>query len=351
MSAAAMRVARGHDGQQAGKLRLQLLVDAQGQRLFAGMGRGGDPDLAPADLAGQDFELGRIAGRRIDVIFDVPDRTYARRAQLQQAAGVVIALRQAQVDLAEQGADEAGKPPPAREGARRQPGVDQSDGNFARMNGVDGVGPEFRFGQHEKVGAPMIEETLDITRRVERHILVTGAGGQPLGENAGGGYGAAGDQNMEAFCRQPRHQGQQRETFADAGAMQPGQPALRPGQAGDAAPFAKPFAILLAALGAPPQEDPAEGREAVRQGAIDRQKELGLHEEQSLIARLAASTSKRTEVLFRSEKCGPPLPFFISMQFRFASGAGAAPHFTRVIAQPRPKGERRAPGRAKNCGR
>ena len=67
--AAPMRVARRHDGQQAGKLPRQLLVDAQGQRLFAGMGRGGDPDLARADLAGQDFEL-------------VPDRWAAHRRHI-----------------------------------------------------------------------------------------------------------------------------------------------------------------------------------------------------------------------------------------------------------------------------
>ena len=85
-----MRVARRENGQQAGKLLRQLLVDAQGQRLFAGVGRGGDPDLARADLAGQGFELDRIAGRGLDVIFDVADRVYARRAQLEQAAGVVL---------------------------------------------------------------------------------------------------------------------------------------------------------------------------------------------------------------------------------------------------------------------
>ena len=38
----------------------------------------------------------------------------------------------------------------------------------------------------------MVEKALEMKRgRVERHILVTGAGGQALGENAGGGYGAA----------------------------------------------------------------------------------------------------------------------------------------------------------------
>ena len=288
----------------------------------------------------------RIAGRRIDVIFDVADRIHARGAQLQQAAGVVLALRQAQVDLAEQGADEAGKPPPAREGARRQAGVDQGDGNFARMDGVDGVRPEFQFRQHEKVGAPMIEKGLDIARRVERHILVAGAGGQPLGENAGGGHGAAGDQDMEAFCRQPFHQRQQRQAFADARAMQPGQPAFRPGQAGDAAPFAEPLAILLAALGAPPQEDPAEGRQTIRQGAIDGQKYLGLHAELSLTARLAAGASKRTEVFFRSEGCGSALPFFILIAVRFAAGAGAAPSFYASDSAAPPK--RRAP-RAGAC--
>ncbi len=44
------------------------------------MGRGGDPDLPRADLAGQEFELGRIARRRIDVIFEIADRIDARGA-------------------------------------------------------------------------------------------------------------------------------------------------------------------------------------------------------------------------------------------------------------------------------
>ena len=230
----------------------QQLVDPERQGFFAGMGRGGDPDLAGTDLGGEGLQPGWIARRRVHVIFEVADRLDARRAQLQQARRIVLALRQAEVDAAEKRGNEAGNTPPPGEGARRQAGVDEGDGNAPRVDGANGVGPDFRFRQQEQVRPPMVEKSFDEARGVQRHILMAGAGRQSLRENARRGHGAAGDKDMKPFGDQPFHQGQQGQAFADARAVQPGQPAVRAGQAGDPAPLAEPGGLFLAPAGASP---------------------------------------------------------------------------------------------------
>ncbi len=113
MSGAAMGMARREHGEQVGETRQKPLVGRESQRFLAGMGRGGDPDRPRADLEGEVVEPGRIGRRRVDVIFEIADRVHARRPELEQARGVVLALGEAKVDLAEQGGDEVGKAPPA----------------------------------------------------------------------------------------------------------------------------------------------------------------------------------------------------------------------------------------------
>ena len=160
-----------------------------------------------------------------------------------------------------------------------------------------------------------------------------------------------GDQHMEALGRQPLHQRQQRQTFADAGPMQPGQPALGPRQAGDAAPFAKPFArSSLPRWARRHRNRAAERREAVRRRRDRRAETVCVFMRvQSHIPRLAALTPEGRDSLvqIRRTNAGAPLPFFWR---RFpASRRSAAPCLRECIRSP---AERRAPRTyARSCGK
>ncbi len=43
------------------------------------------------------------------------------------------------------------------------------------MNVMDEVRPEFRFSQHDEIGAPVVEEPADEAGKVERHELMRDA--------------------------------------------------------------------------------------------------------------------------------------------------------------------------------
>ena len=131
------------------------------------------------------------------------------------------------------------------------------------------------------------------------------AGGQPLRENAGGGHGAGGDEDMKALAGQPLHQRQQSEALADAGAMQPGQPSLRSRRLGNSAALADPLEIFLALLSAPPQEQPAERREAGGGGAVNGQKHRRTH---------CSLVSLKRHVEGLHARCASPAPRLMALR-------------------------------------
>ena len=91
----ARRDQRQHVGKDLGDAAMRLGGDA----LFAGVGRGGDPDLPPRDAAGEFGELLLVGGRRRGVVFEIADDVDLRRAERGEPLRVGLALRQAEIDL------------------------------------------------------------------------------------------------------------------------------------------------------------------------------------------------------------------------------------------------------------
>ena len=131
-----------------------------------------------------------------------------------------------------------------------------------------------RFGQapirrRRRDPASSGRESARRTRRVERRILVEGAGGQARGDDSGRTFRAGRHQRMHAARDEAVDQRQQHQAFADAGAVQPDEPAVRARQARRAHPFADARPVFLAPCAARGEEPSREWREQPRGGAVE----------------------------------------------------------------------------------
>ena len=160
---------------------------------------------------------------------------------------------------------------PAQVGARRHARVDDDDWRFSRVRRRHDIRPQFRFGENSEIGLPVVEKPLDEFRRVERRVLVKGAGRQPRRDHGGGTLGAGRDERMHAAAHQALDQRQQHQALADARAVQPDQPALWPRQNGRAHAFVEACLVFLALRASRGQEPSREWREQVRGGAVQGQ--------------------------------------------------------------------------------
>ena len=86
----------------------------------------------------------------------------------------------------------------------------------------------------------MIEEAADETRRVERDELVQHAGGQALLGERRRGHRAGGDEHCEILAAKALDQRNDRQHFADAGAVDPDQRTGRTRQRRFAVTLAEP---------------------------------------------------------------------------------------------------------------
>ena len=301
------------------------------------MGGGGDPDRARPDAGRQRLQPRGIGGRRLHVVFEIADGVDARRAELHQAGGVVLALGEADVDAAQQRRDETRREPPARERTLRQPRVDGGDGNCPRMDGADHVRPDFRFGQQEQVGPPMVEEALDegagrragtywwkapsgrrcARMRAEVTVPVVTSTWKPLAlSRSTSGSSASPSPTLAPWSQASRPSGR--------------------AQTRPAAPLAQPRQVFLAAPRAAAQEQAAERREPFGGGAIDGQKHLRFHR-----VRFTSPLARRM----------PPVVRFASVM----TGSGASDHARAAGPSIYRKGPPKASGRsyapvvAKSC--
>ena len=164
----ARRDQRQHVGKDLGDTAMRLGGDA----LFAGVGRGGDPDLPPGDAASEFGELLLVGGRRRGVVFEIADDVDLRRAERSKPLRIGLALRQAEIKSPEQRADEGGSAQPALVGARAHPRVHHRQRRAGAPRFQDHVRPDLGFGDQSEVGPPMVEEAPHEARRVERRELV-----------------------------------------------------------------------------------------------------------------------------------------------------------------------------------
>ena len=247
------------------------------QHFLARMGRSGDPDLTAGDQARQSGELLPVGGRRRRVIFQIAGKPDVGRAKRGEPFAIALALGEAEIDARQQRADETAQPAPAPERTRAETGVDENDRNLRPFGLDDEIRPEFGFGEQGDIGPPMRDEAAHEAGDVERHELMEGAGRQAIGEDRRRSDGSGGDQHVAAALGQFLDQRQQRQSLADAGAMQPDQDAGGPLKARLAAPLADPRAVLLAARQPPGQQRPAQGREGAGRQTIGDERKRQFH--------------------------------------------------------------------------
>ena len=193
----ARRDQRQHVGKDLGDAAMRLGGDA----LFAGVGRGGDPDLPPRDAAGEFGEFLLVGGRRRGVVLEIADDVDFRRAEPGEPLSVGLALRQAEIDSPEQRGDEVGRASPAFVGARAHPRVDHRQRRAGAARFEDHVRPDLGFGDQREIRPPMGEEAAHESRRVERRELVQRAGRQALRQQPRRGDRAGGDERMATARR------------------------------------------------------------------------------------------------------------------------------------------------------
>ena len=204
---------------------------------FARMGRGGGDHRAVADRRAQLRELVGSAGGAGTSSLRLPVVT-TRGAPSSRSARRRRRLRARQRSKrSQQRADRARHTPPAPERALRQPAVDQDQRDAALGARHDQVRPQIGFDEQREVGLPVVEEARDEARRVERHELMDHAGRQPLRGELRGGDRAGRHQHGDLARADALDQREDADEFADAGAVQPDQRAVRPLEAGLAAPL------------------------------------------------------------------------------------------------------------------
>jgi hypothetical protein len=252
-------MARRHDGQQFGKVARERPVHRHEDRLLARMRARRDPDRPARHEPRRARHDARIGGGRGRVELQVAGNQDARRAEPFQPLPVGGALGDAEREAPEQGACRALQPLPAPERAFGETSVDEEERHPAPFQLHDEVGPELGFGEEREARAPVIEEPAHVTRYVERHELVQGTGGQPLGDEVGGGAGARGHEHGEPLARQALHEGQDRQGLPEARAMHPDQVPARAHPARAAAPLAQPRPVLLALAPAPGEQHGGRG--------------------------------------------------------------------------------------------
>ena len=184
-----------------------------------------------------DFQLAQrcwIGGRSGHVELEIAAAADARRAELCVTLRVGVRLRQAQIEAAEQRRDHARQAAPAAEGALRYPAVDQDHRNAAAGAGHNEIGPQVGFDKQRQIGLPVIEKAADKSRRVERNELVHAPAGRRCSASAAEVTVPEVTSTAKFMRADALDQRNDREHFADAGAMQPDQRAGRARQLGDA---------------------------------------------------------------------------------------------------------------------
>ena len=261
-----------------GRSRFSRAMHVGGGFLFAGMGRGGEPERAVGRVGGDARKLAFIAGQRRRRGFEIADAGRGGGAEAAEALGLDIVLRQAQLETGEQRADQSRQPLPALERALRHAAVQEQQRRAGAIGLGDEIGPELGLDPEREIGAPMLEEAAHIGRTIHRHILMPGAvGGQAMGQQPRRGDRAGGHQHRQrrALDQQPVDQRQHRHRFAIARGMHPNQRSWRARPASMALAFGEALAIFFAMGHAAREIERDHGAERGGAGLIKAQKVHG----------------------------------------------------------------------------
>src|ERR1700730_16414905 len=103
----------------------------------------------------------------------------------------------------------------------------------------------------------MIEKTSDPARQIDRGVLMSRPGREPLVQEPGRGDRSSRDESLEcrALLEQPFDQRQHCRCVTDARGMNPNEWPVRPGYARDSSALFKAEGVFLAMLSPPSQPD------------------------------------------------------------------------------------------------
>jgi len=233
-----------------------------------------------------------------------PQRHRAKeRAEGRQPQGLGFVLCQYHGEPADQRANEGTTPAPSRQGARREPAIDQRQGNAACERRLQQIGPEFGFDPEREIRAPMIEKTRHPGPPVQGQILMQHIGRPPLGEKPRRGDRARGDEKMQIrFAPGQRlDQRQQGLHLAHACPMQPAQSAGGAREAGNAESLLDARGLLLAGDRAGGEVAAQQGACEIRRGAISQAHHVG-----SILAGAILSGANLARAIKRPSRSPPP---------------------------------------------
>src|SRR5262249_11661649 len=137
--------------------------------------------------------------------------------------GVGCRLREAEIKGSQQRSNGAGSPSPTLEGSLGKAAVDQKQRDTAPCACCDQIWPEVGLYEDREIGAPVIEETVHESGRVQRHELMNRSRGQAQLGNSGGGDGAGRAEYAQPLVADARDQRNHGEQLAHARAVNPGQ--------------------------------------------------------------------------------------------------------------------------------
>ena len=229
------------------------------QLVLAAMEARRDPGR-PADQAGEMREGLMVRGQRRRREFEIARRQNARRAEEREPVAIQRALRMDRGEPAEDHPRGARRHLPACKAAGGEAGVDEHERNAALRRRAQDIGPDLAFHEGRRIGPPMIEETRDPGRHVERDEAVDdavaqGQFGQPLRQQTLGRDSARGQQDGSRLLRQNREHGQDGDGLAEARCMQPDQPAGGARGAVDRLPLRQTGGDLAPARDPTPEHD------------------------------------------------------------------------------------------------
>ena len=189
---------------------------------------------------------GRRARRNVEL--EIAADADARRAERGKTLAVLRRARQAKIEPSQQRLDRLGKPAPAGKRPFRHASVDEDHRHAAVRDAIRSCwATDPDSTNSARSGPPIVQETVDEGRHVERDELMERARRQPLCRERRRRHGSGRDKDGETAGTDARDQRQHCGEFADARPMHPYQGTGRARCAWHAPPFGDPIRALLAA--------------------------------------------------------------------------------------------------------
>src|SRR5579864_3820634 len=237
---------RNDDGQELRVTCAQRVMRGKNCLVLAGMSLRGK-QYRPPKGRGLEFSEHRCVERqRRRVLLQAADHTHVLRAEVSETGSDLFVLRETNVEGAEDRSCGFPRPTPALERTLRHPRIDQCEARSRHLRAEDQIGPEIGVDEEANGGMPMLQEASCGSRGIDGDKLMERALGQALAHEHCRRYRAARYQHFEVVGNKGLDQGQRREAFAVAGAMDPDEPAIRTCHSRNAETLGCPLAIFLA---------------------------------------------------------------------------------------------------------